>query len=74
MHFVKARGPPHKFYDSSLSYLVYTPIASIDRQEQYTLAVDISLSAIISESVFNFGEVVCYIHHIVLFSISWYYS
>ena len=59
MTFRKAVGPPEAFYKEAISFLHYTPIDSITpSSEQYSLATDLSLSALTGKGVYNFGEVV----------------
>jgi 26S proteasome regulatory subunit N9 len=53
----KVVGPPEAFYKNALMFLAYTPLESLPVEEQYTLAVDISLAALTGDGVFNFGEV-----------------
>ncbi len=59
MTYRKAVGPPEAFYKEAISFLHYTPIDSITpASEQYSLATDLSLSALTGKGVYNFGEVV----------------
>lgn len=53
----KVRGPPAAFYTSSLQFLAYTPLESLSPEAQRSLAVDMSLAALVGEGVYNFGEV-----------------
>ncbi len=53
----KVVGPPEAFYKNALMFLAYTPLESLPAEEQYALAVDISLAALTGDGVFNFGEV-----------------
>ena len=46
------------FYKAILMFLAYTPIEQIKKETQQQLAVDLSISAIISEEIYNFGEVI----------------
>lgn len=61
MTFRKSLNPPDGiFYKEAISYLHYTPIDTITPySELYTLATDLTLSALTGEGVYNFGEVVC---------------
>ena len=73
MTYRKVIGPPEAFYKEAISYLHYTPVSmddvvmdddddkkesSTNYQELYTLATDLSLSALTGHGVYNFGEVV----------------
>jgi 26S proteasome regulatory subunit N9 len=53
----KMVGPPEAFYKNALMFLAYTPMETLGQEEQYNLAVDISLAALTGDGVFNFGEV-----------------
>ena len=39
-------------------YLVYTPLETLNKEEQYILATDVALAALTADGVFNFGEVI----------------
>jgi 26S proteasome regulatory subunit N9 len=52
----KTLGRPQEFYESSLKYLAFTPLASIPEKEQAKLAFEIGLSSLVAEEEFNFGE------------------
>ncbi len=59
MTYRKAVGPPEAFYKEAISYLHYTPLDTITpASEQFSLATDLSLSALTGKGVYNFGEVV----------------
>lgn len=59
MTYRKAVGPPEAFYKEAISFLHYTPLDTISpMSEQFSLATDVSLSALTGEGVYNFGEVV----------------
>ena len=59
MTYRKAVGPPEAFYKEAISYLHYTPLDTISPpSEQFSLATDLSLSALTGDGVYNFGEVV----------------
>ena len=45
----KVRGPPAAFYTSSLQFLAYTPSESLSPEAQRSLAVDMSLAALVGE-------------------------
>lgn len=56
--YYKARGPPENFYKAGLKFLAYTPVETLEASERQELAFDLSISAMIGENVFNFGEVI----------------
>ena len=59
MTYCKAVGPPEAFYKEAISFLYYTPLNTISPpSEQFSLATDLSLSALTGDGVYNFGEVV----------------
>jgi len=56
MEYYKANGPASEYFKSSLLYLTYTPLESIPIEDQVALAADVSLAAVVGESIYNFGE------------------
>lgn len=54
----KAFGPAVEFVRVTLMYLAYAPVESIPAELQFSLATELCVSAISSEDIFNFGEVV----------------
>lgn len=52
-----------EFYKASLLYLAYTQTDALPPQQRLSLAVDISLAALLGENVYNFGELL--LHPIV---------
>ena len=58
MTYRKAVGPPEAYYKEAIQYVAYTNISELSPGDRYNLAVDLSLSALTGEGVFNFGEVV----------------
>lgn len=44
------------YYRNALLYLACIDISSIDSQSQHTLACDLAVSALVSDSIYNFGE------------------
>lgn len=46
------------FYKNALLYLACTPLASIPLPEQVQLAHDLSLAALLGETIYNFGDLV----------------
>ena len=57
LEYRKITGPPEHFYKEAITYLSYTPVHDIPSDQQYILATDMALAALISEGVYNFGEV-----------------
>mmetsp|Transcript_21465 Transcript_21465/g.42162 ORF Transcript_21465/g.42162 Transcript_21465/m.42162 type:complete len:392 (-) Transcript_21465:44-1219(-) len=55
--YYKVAGPADDFYKSCIQFLAYTPQETLDKETQQNLAVDMSLAALVGETVFNFGEV-----------------
>jgi 26S proteasome regulatory subunit N9 len=41
-----------------LQYLAYVPASAVPIEERHALAVDVALSALVGEGVFNFGEII----------------
>ncbi|KAL7485912.1 hypothetical protein ACHAW6_011507 [Cyclotella cf. meneghiniana] len=58
MTYRKAVGPPEGYYKEAIQYVAYTNLSELSQQDRYSLAVDLSLSALTGDGVFNFGEVV----------------
>ncbi len=52
------KGVAAQFFQNSLLYLAYTPMASVAVQDQIRLAADIGLAALLGTTVYNFGELV----------------
>ena len=46
------------FYKNALLYLACTPLSSIPLPEQAQLAHDLSLAALLGETIYNFGDLV----------------
>lgn len=53
----KIAGPPELFYKEAITYLSYTPVTNITAEDQFILATDMALAALISGGIYNFGEV-----------------
>lgn len=53
----KIVGPPELFYKEAITYLSYTPVSTIQTDDQFILATDMALAALISDGIYNFGEV-----------------
>ena len=64
--FQKKKESPPEFYRSTLQYLTYTPIDTLDKNEQCEIARDLCLAAFVAETIFTFGEL---IQHPVLSSL-----
>ncbi|KAL3797138.1 hypothetical protein HJC23_000476 [Cyclotella cryptica] len=58
MTYRKAVGPPEGYYKEAIQYVAYTNLSELSQGDRYNLAIDLSLSALTGEGVFNFGEVV----------------
>jgi 26S proteasome regulatory subunit N9 len=57
MTYRKAVGPPESYYREAIQYVAYTNLSELSVEHRYHLAVDLSLSALTGEGVFNFGEI-----------------
>ncbi|GBG32603.1 26S proteasome non-ATPase regulatory subunit 13-like B [Hondaea fermentalgiana] len=55
--YYKVAGPADEFYKSCIQFLAYTPQETLEPDVQHRLAMDMSLAALVGETVFNFGEV-----------------
>lgn len=58
MTYRKAVGPPEKYYNEAIQYVAYTNLSELSEATRHGLAVDLSLSALTGEGVFNFGEII----------------
>jgi len=56
LEFNRKYGPPSDFYKHALLYLAFTPLQSIPDQDKVKLAFDLGTTALIGESIYNFGE------------------
>ena len=52
----KARNEPEEFYRAGLCYLSYVVLADVPPQEQYELARDLALAALVGPATYNIGE------------------
>ncbi|KAL5703204.1 26S proteasome non-ATPase regulatory subunit 13 B [Ranunculus cassubicifolius] len=52
----KSRQDFSEFYKSSLLYLAYTSVDSLSESFKLDLAFDLSLSALLGDNIYNFGE------------------
>lgn len=58
MSYYKIVGPPEAFYEEAIRYLNYYTPEEADKTKSHQLAVDICLSALTGEGVYNLGQVV----------------
>ncbi|XP_073309005.1 26S proteasome non-ATPase regulatory subunit 13 homolog B-like [Primulina huaijiensis] len=58
--FHKFRQEFAEFYKSSLLYLAYTSVESFSESFKLDLAFDLSLSALLGENIYNFGELLAH--------------
>ncbi|XP_076937715.1 26S proteasome non-ATPase regulatory subunit 13 homolog A-like isoform X1 [Bidens hawaiensis] len=56
----KARQEFAEFYKSSLLYLAYTSVESLSDSFKLDLAFDLSLSALLGDNIYNFGELLAH--------------
>ncbi|KAK9076041.1 hypothetical protein SSX86_004372 [Deinandra increscens subsp. villosa] len=56
----KSRQEFAEFYKSALLYLAYTSVESLSDSFKLDLAFDLSLSALLGENVYNFGELLAH--------------
>ena len=55
--YYKVKGPADEFYKAAIQFLAYTPQDTLDKEHKESLAIDMSLAALVGETVYNFGEV-----------------
>ncbi|KAL2518463.1 26S proteasome non-ATPase regulatory subunit 13A [Abeliophyllum distichum] len=58
--FHKTRQEFAEFYKSALLYLAYTSVESLSESFKLDLAFDLSLSALLGENIYNFGELLAH--------------
>jgi len=58
MSYYKIVGPPEAFYEEAIRYLNYYTPDDSDKVKSHQLAVDICLSALTGEGVYNLGQVI----------------
>ncbi|XP_071693310.1 26S proteasome non-ATPase regulatory subunit 13 homolog A-like [Rutidosis leptorrhynchoides] len=56
----KSRQESAEFYKSALLYLAYTSVESLSDSFKLDLAFDLSLSALLGDNVYNFGELLAH--------------
>jgi len=54
--YYKFKVIPTEFYRNSLMFLLYTPIEKIPVSEQQALSFDMGIAALVSNDIWNFGE------------------
>ncbi|XP_070058065.1 26S proteasome non-ATPase regulatory subunit 13 homolog B-like [Nicotiana tomentosiformis] len=71
----KARQDFAEFYKSSLLYLAYTSVESLSESFKLDLAFDLSLSALLGDNIYNFGELLAHpiIQSLVGTKVEWLY-
>ena len=52
----KVRGPAAAFYESALLYVGNTPLEALAAEERGALAVDVALSALVGDGVYNLAK------------------
>jgi 26S proteasome regulatory subunit N9 len=55
--YYKVKGPASKYYEATLQYLGYTPLEIIPLEQRRSIAFELSLSALLGENIYNFGDV-----------------
>ncbi|KAH6783459.1 Proteasome component domain protein [Perilla frutescens var. hirtella] len=58
--YYKSRQEFAEFYKSALLYLAYTSVESFSESFKLDLAFDLSLAALLGESIYNFGELLAH--------------
>ncbi|KAH6784781.1 Proteasome component domain protein [Perilla frutescens var. hirtella] len=58
--YYKRRQEFAEFYRSALLYLAYTSVESLSESFKLDLAFDLSLSALLGENIYNFGELLAH--------------
>ena len=53
----KVVGPPQEYYRAALLYLAYTSADEMPVEEKYRIATDLTLAALTSDDIYNFGDV-----------------
>ncbi|KAL6843841.1 hypothetical protein ACP4OV_026412 [Aristida adscensionis] len=71
----KAHQDYCEFYKSALLYLAYTTVESLSESFKQSLAFDLSLSALLGENIYNFGELLAHpiIHNLMGTQMEWIY-
>ena len=55
----KVRGTAAEFYSDMIHYLAYSSQDKISHEQQQEIAFDLCIAALIGDTVYNFGELVC---------------
>ncbi|XP_073301763.1 26S proteasome non-ATPase regulatory subunit 13 homolog B-like [Primulina huaijiensis] len=58
--YLKSRQEFAEFYKSALLFLAYTAVDSLSESFKLDLAFDLSLSALLGENIYNFGELLAH--------------
>ena len=58
MTYRKAVGPPESYYKEAIQYVSHTNLSELSIDKRRELAMDLCLSALCGEEVFNFGEII----------------
>uniref|UniRef100_A0A7N0UZ13 PCI domain-containing protein n=1 Tax=Kalanchoe fedtschenkoi TaxID=63787 RepID=A0A7N0UZ13_KALFE len=58
--YYKSRQEFSEFYKSALLYLAYTSVESLSESFKLDLAFDLSLSALLGDNIYNFGELLAH--------------
>ncbi|KAL2453507.1 26S proteasome non-ATPase regulatory subunit 13B [Abeliophyllum distichum] len=71
----KSRQEFAEFYQSALLYLAYTSVESLSESFKLDLAFDLSLSALLGENIYNFGELLAHpiIKNLLETKVEWLY-
>ncbi len=71
--YAQILNQPIDFYNNALKYLAYVQLDTLPTSQQLELAFDLGIAALIGDSIYNFGELVCLLNYIN-FSHSSFYS
>ncbi|KAL2525290.1 26S proteasome non-ATPase regulatory subunit 13B [Abeliophyllum distichum] len=71
----KSRQEFAEFYQSALLYVAYTSVESLSESFKLDLAFDLSLSALLGENIYNFGELLAHpiIKNLLETKVEWLY-
>ena len=58
MTYRKAVGPPESYYKEAIQYVSHTNLMELSVDKRRELGMDLCLSALCGEGVFNFGEII----------------
>ncbi|XP_078438054.1 26S proteasome non-ATPase regulatory subunit 13 homolog B-like [Wolffia australiana] len=73
--FHKSRQDFGEFYKNALLYLAYTTVESLSETFKLDLAFDLSLSALLGDNIYNFGELLAHpvINSLIGTNVEWLY-